>query len=371
MLYIWCQYTENMSSKTIPSSSQSIKRWLKKPLVYHILFWIIYFSLNVIRWGNYFDDYTYSFWSNLVEFPIHIALVYLNLQYLMPKFIPNRLKTYVLVLLLSVLVFSLIRIVLTYNFVTTDIWREASHQDSLFGINYIVAVMIGEIYVVGLTAAIKLGIDRVKFKSRASALEKINLETELALLKSQIQPHFFFNTLNNLYSLTLDKSDKAPETVLKLAALMRYVVYESKNKKVSLTREVKHIQNYIDLEKLRYGNDLEVNFNITGSLENHTITPILLLPFVENTFKHGVSNRLDKKPIAIAISIENNTLTLATKNYINPDQEEHMPLNGINHHGVGLQNTKRRLNLLFGNSYTLDIATTNELYTNTLKIPLS
>ncbi len=360
-----------MNSKTIPSPAHPMKEWLKEPLVYHSLFWVIYFSLNVIRWGSYFDDYTYSFWSNLVEFPIHIVLVYFNIQYLMPTFIPKKLKTYVLLLLISVLIISLIRIVLTYNLVTTDIWREASQGDSLFGINYIAAVMIGEIYVVGLTSAIKLGIDRVRFKSRANELEKINLETELALLKSQIQPHFFFNTLNNLYSLTLDKSDKAPETVLKLAELMRYVVYESKNKKVPLTREVKHIQNYLDLEKLRYADDLKVNFNITGKLENHTIAPILLLPFVENIFKHGVSNRLDKKPIFIDVIVENNRLTLLTKNHINTDRDENIPNNDINHHGVGMQNTKRRLNLLFENRYTLDINTTSDLYTNMLKIPLT
>src|SRR5690606_26047619 len=110
----------------------------------------------------------------------------------------------------------------------------------------------------------------------------------LSFLRSQVQPHFFFNTLNNLYALTLEKSEKAPETVLKLSELMSYVIYKGKQQFVNLSEEIEHINNYIDLENLRYGNKLEAKLSISGNILGKQIPPLILMPFVENSFKHGI-----------------------------------------------------------------------------------
>lgn len=353
------------------SQMQGAVKFAKRPFVHHSIFWIAYFMFNWIRWGSYFDDYLYSFQSNLVEFPLHIVIVYFNIYYLMPRLIPKQVTWYIILLLLSTLVISLIRIVLTYLFVTTDIYKESSLQDlSLFNFNYVTATFIGEIYVVAIGTAIKMTIDWIRFKNKAAELQKVNLETELAFLKSQIQPHFFFNTLNNLYSLTLDKSNKAPYTVLKLSELMSYVIYDAKQKRVPLVNEIKHIQNYLDLEMLRYGERLNVDLEISGDIEGKLIPPVLLLPFIENSFKHGTRLIGQDIPILISLNVENNRLTFITENNKSPGPIADNGLQTYNH-GVGLQNTKRRLKLIFENDYSLDLIEGEDKYRTVLNIPLN
>ncbi|MEO9967046.1 MAG: histidine kinase [Reichenbachiella sp.] len=343
----------------------------KKPIVHHTIFWLVYFTFNWIRWGSYFDDYAYSFQSNLVEFPLHIVIVYFNIYFLMPRLIPKRLTWYVILLILSTLIVSFVRIILTYLFVTTDIYKESSLEDlSLFNFNYVAATFIGEIYVVAIGTAIKVTGDWINFKNKTTELQKVNLETELAFLKSQIQPHFFFNTLNNLYSLTLDKSNKAPYTVLKLSELMSYVIYDAKQKTVPLVNEIKHIQNYLDLEMLRYGERLNVDLEISGDIEGKVIPPVLLLPFIENSFKHGTRLIGQDIPILISLNVSDGRLTFITENNKSPGPIADNGLQTYNH-GVGLQNTKRRLKLIFEEDYSLDLIEGEEKYRTILNIPLN
>ena len=202
----------------------------------HIVFWTLYFSFNVLRWGLYFDDFNYSFQSNLVEFTLHIIIVYFNLLVLVPKFFPFKLAKYALTLIVSISFIATVRILLTYQLVTTEVWKEASIAGlNLFNPYYFTTVLVGELYVVGFTMAIKLGVDYINNTKITKELENKKLEAELSFLRSQIQPHFFFNTLNNLYSLTLTQSKKAPDTVLKLSELMSYVIYEGKSNRVKIS----------------------------------------------------------------------------------------------------------------------------------------
>ena len=325
-----------------------------------------------MRWGSYFDDYVYSLKSNLVEFPIHIMLVYFNLYFLLPRFLRTNLPMYILILATAVLALSLLRILLTYEFVTTDIWRESTlKQESLFNVNYILAVFIGEVYVVGLTTAIKLGADWVETQKLNRELERRNHETELSFLRSQVQPHFFFNTLNNLYSLTLDKSDKAPETVLKLSELMSHVIYNGNKSRIELIEELKHIQNYIDLEMLRYGDKLNVEFEIEGNMEDKLVPPLILIPFIENSFKHGIQVRNGIIPLRIRLAVQNGFLYFNIWNLRTADNSgQKTP--GIFHkgRGIGIQNTRRRLELIYDHHYDLEIQELPESFTVSLKIKL-
>lgn len=343
---------------------------LRKPVVYHILFWTAYFILNVLRWGSYFDDYGYSLKSNVVEFPIHIALVYFNLYYLLPRFVPKSILKYLAFLAIAILFFAMLRILLTYTLVTTEIYREAVYEEtSLFGINYVIAVYIGELYVVGLTTGIKLMIDWVKNQKLTRELERRHHETELAYLRSQLQPHFFFNTLNNLYSLTLEKSDLAPEMVLKLSDLMSYVVYKGNARSVSLHDEVKQIQHYIDLEKIRYGKRLKTSLHISGDIAGKQLPPLLLTPFIENSFKHGIHLKEGKIPIDIEITVLGDRLEFSVKN-IKSEAKETPTVNGKELSGIGIQNTKRRLELLFPDDFELNIEDNLDSFRVTLNIPL-
>ena len=206
-----------------------------------------------MRWGSYFDDYWYSLKSNLVEFPIHIIVIYINVYYLIPKFIlRKKYRTYVFLLLLMLIMVYLVRTGLNYLLVTKDIWPEAEDPTKFMELNHIIAVVLGELYVIGFVSAIKLVLDWAIEKRRNEDLAKLQMSTELKYLRTQIQPHFFFNTLNNLYALTLKKSDNAPRLVIKLSNMMQYILYEVKSSKASLLKEIGHINYFIDIVIFRF-----------------------------------------------------------------------------------------------------------------------
>ena len=180
----------------------------KIPIKYHFIFWITYFSLNIIRWGSYFNDYWYSIKSNLVEFPLHILIVYYNIYYLFPYFIlKKKYYKFFVYFILSLTFLYLLRTGLNYLLVSENIWPEADGIQNAFTFNHVVAVILGEIYVIAFASSIKLIFDWIYENNRAESLQAIQLKTELQFLKAQIQPQFFFNTLNNLYALTLEKSN--------------------------------------------------------------------------------------------------------------------------------------------------------------------
>lgn len=352
-----------MKSKWFKNTSFSI------PTKYHIWFWIGYFTFNVIRWGSYFDDYWYSLKSNLVEFPLHIILVYFNIYYLIPKFIlTKKYKTYIVFLIFSLGIIYVVRTGLNYFLVTKNIWPEAENSQQAFTFNHIIAVTLGEVYVVALATAIKLTFDWIYERNRVEDLQKVQLRTELNFLKSQIQPHFFFNTLNNLYALTLEKSDIAPSVVLKLSDIMQYVLYDVKEPKIRLFTAINYIQNYLDLERLRYGDKIIANTEIIGNIEDVIVPPLLFLPFIENCFKHGAKNNDNIEVVIHFENVENKWLIFKLENSFNQNIEsEEKNLK----HGIGIQNVKRRLELLFPNNFELKTEIVNQKYCVQLKLPIN
>ena len=330
-----------------------------------MIFWLVYFTFNVIRWGSYFNDYWYSIKSNLVEFPIHIIVVYINVYYLIPKFILRKKYWTYLSYLASILILVyLVRTGLNYFLVSKDIWPEAEDSGKFLELNHVIAVVLGELYVVGFVTAIKLVIDWAIEKRKNEKLAKLQLSTELKYLRTQIQPHFFFNTLNNLYALTLKKSENAPRLVLKLSEMMQYVLYEVNNSKADLLLEINHINNYIDIEQLRFKDRIECEMDITGKIEDVTVPPLLFLSFIENCFKHGLK---ENEKVTINMSFEivkNNYLEFKLTNNFNPN------INQDRKQGIGIKNAERRLNLLFFNDYILRTKIIKNTYNLFLKIPI-
>jgi len=318
-----------------------------------------------VRWGSYFDDYWYSLKSNLVEFPIHIILIYINVYYLIPKFIlRKKYRTYVFLLLLMLIMVYLVRTGLNYLLVTKDIWPEAEDPTKFMELNHIIAVVLGELYVIGFVSAIKLVLDWAIEKRRNEDLAKLQMSTELKYLRTQIQPHFFFNTLNNLYALTLKKSDNAPRLVIKLSNMMQYILYEVKSSKASLLKEIGHINNFIDIERLRFDDKVDSEMDITGNIEDVIVPPLLFLSFVENCFKHGMKEN-DNLRINMSFDISNNGyLEFTLVNSFNPKKTQDDSI------GIGNENAKRRLKLLFSNNYILDSKIEGENYKLFLKIPI-
>ncbi|MEE9361564.1 MAG: histidine kinase [Cellulophaga sp.] len=335
---------------------------------HHIIFWSVYFIFNVIRWGSLHSDYDYSIKTNLLGFPIHMALAYFNIYYLMPKYvIARKYVLYALLILSSLTVMLFVKFNLTYYLVSTNVWPEGPYKISSLTLDYAIDMMLGELYVVAFVTAIKITIDWLRESTKLHDLEKRQLATELRFLRSQISPHFFFNTLNNIYALTLEKSDKAPEVVLKLSELMRYLLYATKKRKQDLISEIDCIQNYIDLERIRFDDSLDVNIAISGNLENKTIAPMLLVPLIENCFKHGAKKGLGIMKIDIDIKIEDTFMYFNVSNTI-PDKTENNK-SPTREGGIGLSNVKKRLELGYNeNDYNLSIHEENSVFYVNLKL---
>src|SRR5688572_6366680 len=176
--------------------------------------------------------------------------------------------------------------------------------------------------------------------------EKIT--AELQLLKAQVHPHFLFNTLNNIYSFSMDNSPKTPGMIVKLSSLLSYMLYDCKAEQVQLEKEIENMQNYIDLEKERYGNKIEISWSVEGNVKNKFISPLLMLPFLENAFKHGVSEQLEKPWLSVDISVKSDSLRCKIANSKNEFIGRH-----TNGHGIGITNVKKRLALMYPNNHEL------------------
>jgi hypothetical protein len=187
-------------------------------------------------------------------------------------------------------------------------------------------------------------------------------EMELQLLKSQLNPHFYFNTLNNLYGLAMIAPKKAPDAILKLSDIMEYVIYDCRQDKVPLGKELKFLQSYVELEKLRYDENARISLQITGKADNKSISPMLLIQFVENAFKHGMENEKYNSYLEININIQNGSLDYESTNSING----HSAKNG----GVGLTNVRKRLDLLYPRKHDLQVMPGDHEFRVKLKLTL-
>jgi LytS/YehU family sensor histidine kinase len=212
-----------------------------------------------------------------------------------------------------------------------------------------------------LAAALGIGYALVRHtlgeeKSRQEAQQE-RLKSELAFLRSQISPHFIFNVLNSIVYLIRSKSDQAESVTLQLSSLMRYMLYESGDAQVSLEKEVGYLKNYVELQKVRFEEDVDIRLNIEGTVGAQTIEPMLLIPFVENAFKHGVG--LIKDPlIDILLTIKPNSMHFKVQNKITKDSTEYKDQNS----GIGLQNIRRRLELLYPGQHQLQIAESGNFF---------
>ncbi|MGL2986914.1 sensor histidine kinase [Flavobacterium sp. RSSA_27] len=331
----------------------------------HFWFWGLYFLLNFLRWGAYFNDYEYSFKSNIIEFALHIPLVYFNLFVLVPRLVlKSKYLQYTLALLATLACIYILKTGLTYFVISKDIWPEANRDYQPFEINHILAVCIGELYVLAMASSIYLTLTWLKERERNRILTENQYKIKLKYLKTQIQPHFFFNTLNNLYALSLEQSNKVPDVIIKLSKLMEYVLYDIEGTQfVPLIKELDYIQNYIEIEKLRFEN-VSVAFNLESDIDTICVPPLLLISLIENAFKHGgINNEALKIKINCKITPENKLFFEIINNFT-PSQNENSK------NGIGLTNTKKRLKLIFKNDYQLSHKIKFNFYIIRLQIPV-
>lgn len=209
---------------------------------------------------------------------------------------------------------------------------------------------------------IRLAFSFIGHQTEKKALENANLNAEVSFLKSQINPHFLFNTLNGIYSLANARSPHTEEAILKLSQMLRYVLYESSTEKIELSKDIAYISNFMHLQRLRLAQKVKINYEVRGNTDGLFIAPLMLITFIENAFKHGVSY-IYPSTIAIGISVFGETLTLVASNTVFEN-------NNFDTGGIGLKNAKRRLELLYPDKYLLDIVRNDRLYVVNLKINL-
>jgi LytS/YehU family sensor histidine kinase len=193
--------------------------------------------------------------------------------------------------------------------------------------------------------------------------EKEKVTAELQLLKAQVHPHFLFNTLNNIYSFSLENSPKTPGLILKLSSLLSYMLYDCKADEVLLEKELEVMKHYIDLEKERYGNNLELSLNMEGDITDRFITPLLMLPFLENAFKHGTSEQLEKPWLSVDIAVKEYKLRCKIAN----SKNEFVP---VSENGIGIQNVKKRLQFLYPGKHELKLTNEGDFFVASLLIEL-
>lgn len=222
--------------------------------------------------------------------------------------------------------------------------------------------------ITSLAAAVEL-IRYFYFQEKKSVQAKLEkTKVELDLLKSQIHPHFLFNTLNSLFAHTIIKSPESPKIVVGLSDLLRFMVYESRVEFIPLDQEIQLLQNYISLEKLRYGDDLDISFTYAGQMEGKLIRPLLLLPLVENAFKHGVSEQLELRWISLNIHVDENRLKFKLANSC--DQQEDAEEGSACAQDAGLDNVRKRLELYYPGGYSFIVNQQPEIFLVSLDMPV-
>lgn len=329
------------------------------------MFWLCYFSTAALIIVNVRQVQHWTFILKLLTLlPPDMLQVYLNIYILIPRLLFRRKYfLYFSTLLVSILLQSALFIWL-HRYYTLSGETAFAHAMDITPANLAIQGL-NILSLVGLTTGIKFLKDWILHEQQWQEKERQHIQTELNFLKSQIHPHFFFNTLNNLYSLTVKKSDQAPEVVLKLSDLMSYILYDSNAATVPLDKEIITLENYVALEQLRYGRRLTLHFEKRGDAASVQIPPLLLLAFVENGFKHGLKDHMGPVHIDLSLNIQPPWLDFEVCNPALIDPKE----NGQG--GIGLKNVTRRLDILYGSRYTLHLQRTDDIFKAHLKIPLS
>lgn len=279
-----------------------------------------------------------------------IAFYYLNYFYFIPKFYFTKKYRAYFVLMAGGMVLMLLIMLLVPEF-SPFFGSNIPHDVFLFGFSIVIRYVMIFLLSLGIASY-----------GRLKRTEEEQLKTELSYLKAQVNPHFLFNTLNSIYALTVKKSDAAPESVTKLSSIMRYAITEAANDMVPLEKELNYINAYIELEKLRITDKVKLNYSVTGETRGKQIAPLIFIPFIENAFKYGVSTQ-SVSEIIISIEMQNSELKLNVKNL--KVKEE------VSNTGLGIENTKKRLQLIYPGKHTLQIQNNPSDFIVSLSIKLN
>jgi len=323
---------------------------LKNRTFNHTLFWLLYclsWILMDMLYGISFERAFYRYLGCILEIPFY----YIHMYYLWPKFINKNQFLYYFLSITPLLLISTVLVKLYGYYIEYPVLlKRTSLPDNFFSFPNLVSFSRSILLWFGLPTVIKITRDWYKNKINLEAIQKEQKITELNFLKSQINPHFLFNTLNNLYSLSLKESKKTPEALLQLSNILSYTLYEGTEDKIAIEKEIQHLNDYIELERLRFGNRLNIEIEITGNLKYVMITPLILIPIVENAFKHCSLNERGNVDIQIRIAVNQKTLHISTINSVGKSNGNKGVKNGI-----GVQNIAKRLKIPYPDKHTFTL----------------
>jgi sensor histidine kinase YesM len=341
----------------------------------HFLFWLVIYLYHVIRSSFLFPPGTKfsimipiimlgSFtWGVLINMFISYTVVY----YLVPKFFQK--KKYLLfvlsILVVLVIAFSILSVLVFFNGSNAKAVGSTLEHPFIFLRGSAIRILGNPPLICALLLSLKTVKNWYLKQVENETLTREKANAELQLLKAQIHPHFLFNTLNNIYSFTLSKSPLAAELVQKLADMLSYMITDCNQTLVPLEKEIQLLEDYIGLEKVRYGDRLDIQMHVNGHYNNKMITPLLMIPFVENCFKHGASMMRGKQWMQLIININEDNLDFNLSN-----SKPSLPNTIKNKKGIGLLNIHKRLELLYPGKHQLDINATDNTFSVYLKIEL-
>ncbi len=323
-------------------------------LLFHLLFWGM-----LLGWPFLSSAGNEEFRKYIIKvLPVsltNIPLFFLNTEWLAPKLLRKRgVAPYLLSLLVLVAIFTVLQLEMRE-------WLLPSNGHPMRRHAFITVVFVLMVTAIGTAYSLITGLASQEKARQEERQER--LQSELAFLRSQISPHFIFNILNSIVYLIRTRSAQAEPVTIKLSELMRYMLYESADAQVPLGKELEYLKNYVELQKLRFEEDVDIRLSVEGAPGGQYIEPMLMIPFVENAFKHGVG--LVREPVIdIELKIGESQLTFSVRNKVGPEAPEDKDSSS----GIGLRNVRRRLELLYPDNHRLRLAREGEWFVAELQL---
>lgn len=339
----------------------------KSAVIVNLIFWLLILTLLTVGILNSSAQPT---WFEIaVEIGlygiINVSLFYINYLILIPNVIQRKQSLWLYVLLIIGLICGTVVIKLGIAVLYPEIILEHTYRKNktitTYNVYMLQALFMSGFFIV-ISSLLKFTTDWFVNERIQRNLQSEKKDMELQFLKSQLNPHFLFNSLNNIYSLAYQKSEKTADAILKLSEIMRYMIYESNDSWVNLSKEIDYLKSFVELQKLRFKDGAAVQININGEIDGQKIIPLILIAFVENSFKHGVAND-PTDPIKINLTANKKILHFSVTNKKNTGHKDAMG-------GVGLNNVERRLQLLYPDRYKLNIVNSASHYTTELMLNL-
>ncbi len=337
--------------------------WNAERLSRHVLFWMAFLlyhpTINSRHQGEFLD----WFLIELVIIPAKMIYVYWAIYGMVPKLLfKKKYFLFIVSLLLGAVFWAILGNYIPVYLDGLIDYRIQKFIPSYYDNSKFTFKALEYIYMAGLGTVIKLLQHYMQQEKKYQALAHEKTEAELQVLKNQLQPHFLFNTMNNLYGMVLTQDKHAPDIVLRLSEMMNYMLYDCDTKMIALHKEIDNLRNYISLEKIRYGDRIDISFETSDIGTAYQIAPLLLLPFLENAFKHGPAKQEGHSWVKCNLWLDESKLYLQVENSI-PKVVEPEETSGMRS-GIGLKNVKKRLALLYPGKHQLEIKNENSFFIN-------